>query len=170
MQKILILFLVSAILCLFSCSKKSNGCGFQDDGLTAPAAEQQKVKSYIDSIGITATLHPSGFYYQVIDPGSDVSPGLCSQITVAYRGSLTNNQTFDSTMNYNTPYETSLVFTLGSLIDGWRKGVPLIKKGGKIKLFIPPTLGYGADALTTNVGVIPANSILIFDISLLNVQ
>jgi FKBP-type peptidyl-prolyl cis-trans isomerase FkpA len=170
MQKILIPFLFSATLCLFSCKKQSNGCGFTDDTLVAPTAEQDQVKEYIDSVGITATLHPSGFYYQVVEPGADINPGICSRVTVAYRGKLVNSQTFDSTANFNTSYESSLVFTLGSLIDGWRKGVPLIKKGGKIRLFIPPTLGYGASSVNTGIAVIPPNSILIFDISLLNVQ
>ncbi|MEN9448088.1 MAG: hypothetical protein RJA25_1378, partial [Bacteroidota bacterium] len=44
----------------------------------------------------------------------------------------------------------------------WQEGIPLIGKGGKIKLLIPSALGYG----TTAHGAIPANSILIFDIQL----
>ena len=57
---------------------------------------------------------------------------------------------------------------MGSLIEGWKMGLPLIQKGGKIRLYIPPSLGYGPNDLKdrNNNVVIPGNSILIFDITL----
>jgi FKBP-type peptidyl-prolyl cis-trans isomerase FkpA len=61
-----------------------------------------------------------------------------------------------------------VAFSLLGVIQGWTNGVPLIKKGGKIKLYIPPALGYGAN--TTSDGRIPGNSILIFDVELLDFQ
>jgi FKBP-type peptidyl-prolyl cis-trans isomerase FkpA len=64
------------------------------------------------------------------------------------------------------------VFVLGTLIDGWKIGVPLIKKGGQIRLYIPPSLGYGSSDVRDNQGrvIIPGNSILIFDITLIDLQ
>jgi FKBP-type peptidyl-prolyl cis-trans isomerase FkpA len=58
------------------------------------------------------------------------------------------------------------------LIEGWKIGLPLIQKSGKIKLYIPPSLGYGASDIKDNNGVvvIPANSMLIFDVSLVDFQ
>ena len=159
MHKILILFL-SVTLILSSCSK--NACSFKNDNVVAPASEQQMVKAYLDSVGITATLNPSGFYYKVVTPGNGSTAGVCSHIDVTYTGTLTNGNVFDQ--------QTNVLFTLGSLIDGWGKGIPLIKSGGEIKLYIPPTLGYGSSEVNTGTTVIPPNSILIFDISLLNVQ
>lgn len=76
-------------------------------------------------------------------------------------GKLTNGTIFDQTQGNNT-YSNYLT----SLIKGWTNGVPYIKTGGRIILYIPPTLGYGSQAN----GPIPANSILIFDIDLINVQ
>jgi len=160
MQKILILFL-SVTLFLSSCSK-NGACSFQNDNVVAPVSEQQLVKAYLDSLGITATLNPSGFYYQIVTPGNGSTPGVCSHIKVNYTGKLTNGNIFDQ--------QSEILFTLGSLIDGWRKGIPLIKSGGEIKLYIPPTLGYGSSEVNTGTTVIPPNSILLFDISLLNVQ
>ena len=49
---------------------------------------------------------------------------------------------------------------------GWQYGIPLVKAGGRIMLYLPPSLGYGAQT----VGSIPANSVLIFDITLQSVQ
>jgi FKBP-type peptidyl-prolyl cis-trans isomerase FkpA len=155
--------LVLASCCFGSCSKKK--CGYSDDGMIAPTTEQQAVKHYLDSLGIIATLHPRGFYYKIDNAGTGATPGECSQITMAYTGQLTNGKVFDQ--------QSSFATELANLIDGWQQGVPLINKGGSIWLYIPPSLGYGGqaqkDATTGNI-VIPAYSILIFDIHLLDVQ
>jgi FKBP-type peptidyl-prolyl cis-trans isomerase FkpA len=163
MGKLSVLFPALIILSFFSCSKKNSGCGFQNDNIVAPYSEQETVKAYLDSIGnTTALLDTSGFYYQIVNAGSTAKPGLCSSITVTYTGQLTNGTIFDQ--------ETDVIFTLGSLIDGWKKGLPLIEEGGEIKLYVPPSLGYGANSVNTGSLVIPAGSILIFDVHLLNVQ
>jgi FKBP-type peptidyl-prolyl cis-trans isomerase FkpA len=52
------------------------------------------------------------------------------------------------------------------LILGWQYGIPLVKAGGRIMLYLPPSLGYGSQS----TGTIPANSVLIFDITLQGVQ
>jgi FKBP-type peptidyl-prolyl cis-trans isomerase FkpA len=86
---------------------------------------------------------------------------LCSQILISYKGTLKNGTVFDQ--------QNNVIFVLGSLIEGWKKGIPLLKKGGSIKLYIPPSLGYGGtDVRDNNSGqvVIPANSMLIFDVTL----
>src|SRR5215510_3980355 len=130
MRKLLVCLLPLAVL-FTGCFKDDNGCSFTDNNIVAPAAEQAAVESYLSSNGITtATKHPAGFYYEIINPGSGVKPVLCSVITVAYTGKLTNGNVFDA--------QQSLSFQLGSLIEGWRKGVPLIQKGGSIMLYLPP--------------------------------
>ena len=151
--------------CLGGCSKKK--CEYSDDGVVAPLNEQQAVKHYLDSLKITASLHPRGFYYRIDTAGTGtITPGECMPITMAYTGQLTNGTIFDQ--------QTSFATELSNLIDGWQQGVPLIRKGGAIWLFIPPSLGYGGQPVTTNTVngpvTIPAYSILIFDIHLLDVQ
>ena len=152
-------------VCLYasSCFKKNDGCGTEDN-VVAPSSEQKSIKAYLDSNNITATLNQSGFYYSIISQGSGSTPNLCSRITVSYKGQLTNGTVFDR--------ETDQIFTLGDLIDGWKKGMPLIQSGGEIRLYIPPSLGYGSAGSRDNNGnvVVPPNSILIFDIDLISVQ
>ena len=154
--------LVLGFLCFvlfFSC-KKESGCGYSDQNIVAPVTEQQAVKSYLDSNSIyAATKHAAGFYYEVIEDGDGNSPNLCSQIEVSYTGKLTSGAVFE---------QASTAFTLGSSIEGLRKGLPIIKKGGHIKLYIPPSLAYGSKDIKDANGkvIIPANSILIFDITL----
>ena len=146
--------------CLGGCSKKK--CDYRDDGLVAGQSEQQTVKRFLDSLGINATLNPRGFYYKIDTLGTGATPGECSAITVAYSGQLTSGMVFDQQTSYATQ--------LSNLIDGWQQGVPLIKQGGSIWLYLPPSLGYGGESVTFNNQNIPAYSILIFYIHLLDVQ
>jgi|TARA_B110000914_G_C15487672_1_gene458912 FKBP-type peptidyl-prolyl cis-trans isomerase FkpA len=88
-----------------------------------------------------------------------------SIVTVNYTGSLTDGTKFDSSLN---PGRTPFRFTIGAgqVISGWDEGVPGMKVGGKRKLTIPPNMGYG----NQDMGVIPPNSTLIFEIDLLIVE
>jgi peptidylprolyl isomerase len=54
----------------------------------------------------------------------------------------------------------------GRVIEGWDKGFDGMKVGGKRKLVIPPEMGYGSQ----DMGVIPPNSTLIFEVELLDVK
>ena len=149
------------LCCLWGCTKKS--CSYRDDGVTAPDGEQSAIKHYLDSIGVVANLNARGFYYKIDSPGTGTTPGECSTIDVAYSGHLTNGTLFDQ--------ENSFTTQLTNLIDGWQLGVPLIKNGGSIRLYIPPSLGYGQEPISMAGGTtIPASSILIFDTHLLDVQ
>jgi FKBP-type peptidyl-prolyl cis-trans isomerase FkpA len=161
----MLLCLLAVALFTPACFKSDNGCSFTDNNVVAPAAEQADVENYLSANGITtAEKHPAGFYYEIVTAGTGTKPALCSIITVAYTGTLTNGNVFDT--------QQSLSFQLGSLIEGWRKGVPLIQRGGSIRLYLPPSLGYGNVDVKNeqDVVVVPANSILIFDIDLLDIQ
>ena len=121
-------------------------------------SEDAVMLSFAAANGITATKHSSGMYYQIINPGSGVTPTSTSTLSVKYKGTLTDGTVFDQ--------QTSPVsFSLGGVILGWQLGMPLIKKGGSIKLIIPSSFGYGC---TAN-GPIPAYSILYFEIDLIDV-
>ncbi|SVC95541.1 uncharacterized protein METZ01_LOCUS348395, partial [marine metagenome] len=85
-------------------------------------------------------------------------------VTVNYTGWLTNGTKFDSSLNSGrSPFR----FTVGAgqVIQGWDQGIPGMKVGGKRKLTIPPSMGYG----NQNMGAIPPNSTLIFEVDLLGI-
>jgi FKBP-type peptidyl-prolyl cis-trans isomerase FkpA len=155
--------LVWGILCfvLFYSCKKESGCGYNDLNVVAPANEQQAVQSYLTTNNITtATKDSSGLYYEILNTGDgEGTPNLCSQVSLSYTGKLTSGTVFE---------QKSTAFTLGSSIEGLRKGIPFIKKGGQMRLYIPPALAYGSKEIKDESGkvIIPANSILVFDISL----
>lgn len=134
-------------------------CDFDACSIKAPAAEIRQIEDYLAANNLQAVQHCSGMFYQIIEEGSGTAPTVCNNVDVTYSGKLTNGQQFDAAT-------TPVSFNLGYLIHSWKIGIPLIKKGGRIVLYVPPTFGYG----NQQSGSIPPNSILIFDVSLLNVH
>ncbi|MCD6069296.1 MAG: FKBP-type peptidyl-prolyl cis-trans isomerase [Bacteroidetes bacterium] len=122
--------------------------------------DEKIIKEYIASHNLNATPTGSGLYYVMTSQGTGIQPTSASSVTVYYKGYLTNGTVFDESPGAGAS------FSLGSVIKGWQEGIPLFKKGGKGILLIPSSLGYG----TTSPGKIPKNSVLIFDVELLNVQ
>jgi FKBP-type peptidyl-prolyl cis-trans isomerase len=98
-----------------------------------------------------------------VGDGAEVKEG--DTITVKYTGTLQDGTVFDSTDKHGGEPAT-FQLAKGSLIQGWVDGIPGMKVGGERKLVIPPDLGYGGNAQ----GSIPANSTLIFDITLVDVK
>ena len=88
-----------------------------------------------------------------------------SIVTVNYTGWLEDGSKFDSSLN---PGREPFRFTVGAgqVIQVWDQGIPGMKIGGKRKLTIPPSMGYG----NRDNGPIPANSVLIFEVDLLVVE
>ncbi|MEQ1678079.1 MAG: FKBP-type peptidyl-prolyl cis-trans isomerase [Chitinophagaceae bacterium] len=124
------------------------------------ASEEGAILSFAANSSIAGTTHSSGVYYQVVSPGSGATPSATSKIFVTYTGKLLNGTVFDSG---TTPAGG---WVLSGLIPGWQIGLPLIQKGGVIKLIIPSSLAYGCQ----DTGPIPGNSILYFEITLNDVQ
>ena len=133
-------------------------CKYDACAVAAPASEVTQLEAYLASATITATKHCSGMYYTINAAGSGATPTICSTVSVKYKGQLTNGTIFDQS-------STPVSFNLGGLIEAWKKGIPMIKPGGKVTLYCPPSLAYGSQA----VGTIPANSILVFEVELVGV-
>ena len=152
----------SVILLFPSCSKKNDLCNYDPCAIAAPPSEVSQLESYLASASVTATKHCSGVYYVIDAPGSGGSPTVCSSISVKYKAQLTNGNVVDQAT-------TPTSFQLGGLIESWKKTIPLIKSGGKIRVYAPPRLAYGSEDVKDGSGnvVIPANSILIFEVELI---
>jgi len=104
----------------------------------------------------------SGLLYKVEKEGTGEAPKDSDTVVVNYKGTLTDGTVFDNSYDRGEP----LSFRLDGVIPGWTEGLKHIKKGGKIKLVIPPALAYGKNG----VPGIPANSTLVFDVELLDVK
>ncbi len=94
--------------------------------------------------------------YQIIDPGKGGHPTKDDYVQISYKGSLTDGTVFEQ-----TPQPTAV--PLASMIPGFTDAVTQLGKGGHIRAWIPPTLAYGSES---KGDVIPANSTLIFDLTL----
>lgn len=128
--------------------------------------EQKIIEEYMTQKGMKGIKTPAGFYVVMEKEGTGKQPVDGSIVRVDYTGRLLNGNVFDSSMKPGgQPYQ----FQIGkaAVIDGWDKGIPYFKEGGKGKLLIPSPLGYGEQG---NGPGIPPNSPLEFDIQLVEVK
>jgi FKBP-type peptidyl-prolyl cis-trans isomerase len=105
-----------------------------------------------------------GLRYEIIRPGHGAHPRPGQIVLVDYTARLLDGTIFDQT--YNEP----LHIEVGSVIDGLNEGIQQASRGSRIKLFVPPWLGYGEENRSGVVAPIPANSTLIYDLELLEIQ
>ncbi|HEX6505311.1 MAG TPA: FKBP-type peptidyl-prolyl cis-trans isomerase [Terriglobales bacterium] len=138
--------------------------------VVAALALAQTAKKSAAAAGPTKVTGPgtktaTGLTYWDIKEGTGpvATPG--HTVKVDYTGWLTNGKKFDSSVGSGKPFD----FKLGAseVIKGWDEGVAGMKVGGKRQLKIPPDLAYGANGYPP---VIPANSTLIFDVTLRGVE
>lgn len=155
------LYLFCIAILLASCFKDKNDCALRN--ITVPSSEQLALADYLSNQGISATRHASGFYYQILQMGTGASPSICSSVKVGFIGRLTNGAEAES--------DDDLVLNLKLMLEGWRIALPMIKAGGKIKIWLPPSLAYGADGKKVgNTQVVPPHSMVYYDINLYEVQ
>ena len=144
---LLITLIVTASIGLTSCKKED----FE-------LLNDEEIRTYLDSKGLTAEKTGSGLYYIIDKPGAGENPDIRSTVTVHYHGYYTDGEVFDSSVDRGKPSE----FPLRNVIEGWQEGIPLFKRGGKGVLLIPSHLAYGASPPAG----IRDNAVLVFDIEL----
>jgi FKBP-type peptidyl-prolyl cis-trans isomerase FkpA len=103
----------------------------------------------------------TGLQYEIISEGEGAKPLATDTVEVHYKGTLLDGTEFDSSYSRGEP----ISFPLNRVIKGWTEGVQLMAEGSKFKFYIPSELAYGE----RDLGEIPANSTLIFEVELLKV-
>jgi len=116
-------------------------------------------------VDMPSVTTPSGLVYEDLAVGSGNAARSGSDVLVHYTGWLANGTKFDSSLDRGEPFGFPL--GQGQVISGWDEGVEGMRVGGKRKLTIPPTLGYGAYGTG---GVIPPNATLVFEVELLQID
>ncbi len=110
----------------------------------------------------TVKTTASGLQYEVMKEGKGKKPTLKDKVKVHYTGTLITGAKFDSSHDRGQPAE----FPLNGIIKGWQEALQLMKEGSVYRLYIPPELGYGAQAQPG----IPPFSVLVFDVELIEVK
>lgn len=129
------------------------------------AEGKKEMEAELDKIAAGFNKTDSGLRYQIIQKGSGKKAEKGKQISVHYKGQLTNGTVFDSSYQRKEPID----FTVGTgqVIKGWDEGLQLMQVGDKARLVIPSQLAYGSQGAG---GVIPPDATLIFDIELMDVK
>ncbi len=129
----------------------------KEKGMAQTAAYMAEVKK---KPGVVVL--PSGLAYEIIKPGQGPAPKPTETVKVHYTGTLVDGTEFDSSVKRGQPVE----FQLDQVIPGWTEGLQKISKGGQIKLYVPPQLGYGDEG---RPGIPPAST-LVFTVELLDIS
>jgi FKBP-type peptidyl-prolyl cis-trans isomerase FkpA len=161
----ILLFLLLLAACVTGCKKSNN---VVDEIKAQQAVDDNIIKAYlsknnITALGVDSAGVATGIYYKIDTPGTgnDLYTNSTS-ITVGYKATLmTTGQVIVSTDTIHPSY------VLGQTIRGWQLGIPEVKKGGTITLYLPSHYAYGPYAQP--ILGLPANAILIFDITVYNI-
>ena len=132
---------------------------------TATATTPSATTPGASSTGGSVHKLASGLQYEdlVVGNGKMAEPGM--NVSIQYTGWLTDGTKFDSSLDHGEPLKFQLAS--GQMIPGFDEGVKGMRIGGKRKLTIPYSLGYGEAG---HPPVIPPKATLIFDIELLDVK
>jgi FKBP-type peptidyl-prolyl cis-trans isomerase len=125
------------------------------------AAGNEYLAANADREGVQTTA--SGLQYEVVEMGTGPRPQETDQVKVHYTGKLIDGSVFDSSVERGQP----ATFPVNRVIPGWVEGLQLMPVGSKFKFHIPSELGYGAGGAPG--GAIPPNSVLVFDVELLEI-
>lgn len=144
------LFLLLGIALSFSaCQKQSD-------------KDEELILEYISTNNLDALSTSDGLYYIINEEGTGDRPAVTDEVIADYEGYLLDGSVFDSSYERGQPS----TFSLSGVILGWQIGIPFFKEGGSGKLIIPSELGYGSDSPSSKI---PKNSVLVFDIELIEV-
>lgn len=144
--------------------------------------ENKVIEEYVKDNNLQGTKTESGLYYIIEKEGNGPAIEEGDQASVHYAGYLLNGQIFDTSIKevaeanniYNPQRDQGggygpfdLQVGVGQVIPGWDEGLSLLKKGDKAKFIIPSPLAYGSRGAGADI---PANSILIFDVEIMDVN
>lgn len=137
-----------------------------DDIIEDPLAwELEKINKYIEDSSLDVVPDTSGFCYLSIEEGTGEFAEEGDYIEIIYIGALLDGTIFDQS---HAKEETALNIYLepDRLIEGWIKGITMMKAGGRALFIVPSSLAYGSEYIGP---YITPYSTLLFEVKLLKV-
>lgn len=157
------LFLFLALGALASCEEEYTPF----DPVKQRETDEKLIQEYLKANNVdmsAVTKTNSGLYYQPLEAGTGPKVESGDNVEVKYKGYLLNGTEFDS--NYDKPNPFEFMVGAQQVIAGWDEGLQLMHEGEKARLYIPSRLGYGQRP----AGSIPSNSVLIFDVQVVDIK
>lgn len=153
-------------------AKNFDAVGTFKDSMKAKKAKEEELKeemsAQMDEVSKGFHVTESGLRYKITDAkDSGQKPQEGQSVEVYYKGSLLDGTVFDKRLKENGQDPLTFPVGTGRVIPGWDEGLQLLKKGESARLIIPPHLAYGERGAG---GVIPPNAVLIFDVTLADIQ
>lgn len=129
------------------------------------------LQEYFAKNNIKPIKTASGLYYTIEKRGTGPNAQPGEMVSMSYIGTTLSGKRFDGNVESDfKPSQGKAPFTFplgqGQVIRGWDEGIALLSKGTRARLFIPSPLAYGAQAMGNDI---PANSILIFDVEVVDI-
>lgn len=149
-----------------SAGKTEESAAAKEEGVAAAKkGEEAAEKKTKPKVEVPKGPPPKKLVIKDLEEGSgpEAKPG--DEVTVQYVGvNYRTGKQFDASWDRGEPF----TFKLGEglVVEGWEKGIPGMKPGGRRELIIPPELGYGY----SRIEGIPPGSTLVFVVDLISVK
>ena len=142
---------------MVSCSPNdvSYNAPVQEEPFDYSEINEQDINAYLTANDLVSVKTASGLHYIIENQGDGEQPNASSNVTVAYKGYFFDESSAEG-----------LTIALNGVIKGWTEGIALFNEGGNGILLVPAHLGYGS----FDYSIIPAGSVLLFDINLISVN
>lgn len=128
------------------------------------AIDKQLIEDYLQENNLAAQeIDNTGIFYLITEPGTGDNAKFAESVFAHYRGYLLDSTEFD-TSEGKGPFD--FVVGAGTVVQGWEIGFQELNKGASATLFIPSKYGYG----TRRQGSIPASSVLLFDVTVVDIR
>ena len=137
---------------------------YKDDKATLTAKRKAAQDDYLKQVkkDKKSKVLSNGAVIQIEKKGKGKNPKATDTVKVHYTGKLLDGTIFDSSVKRGVPAE----FPLNGVIPCWTIGLQEMKPGSKATLYCPSDTAYG----NMQAGPIEPNSLLIFDVELLEIK
>lgn len=136
--------------------------------------DDKAIEAYLAKNNIKTVKAPKGTYVEILDPGTGTAIDSSKEVGVNYSGRVLGGDVFDSNTDSTFHHKgdtlrvnMGLSPQRGGMITGFTDGISLLHKGGKARLYIPSSMGYGAYGREPKI---KPNENLVFDIEVLSVD
>ncbi|MEN9972526.1 MAG: hypothetical protein RIS20_873 [Bacteroidota bacterium] len=125
-------------------------CGYSEEQISK---FDQRIEKFTHGKSFHLTKSETGLYTEIMEAGTGRDIHLTDSIGVSYVGTLLSGKKFDE-------QKKTIYLPMRGVIDGWKEALIGQKQGVKLRIIVPPQLGYGAGGMDK----IPANATLYFEL------